>query len=127
MFNLRHRLNLELFIGKMYAGWRLLVHENDQNELRRRSFGLKFGENTIGRSNNNDVMLPDISVGREHLSIIVLPTTIILWDYSINGSKVNEFTIHLRDEELYEGDIIEVGRYMFLLVKETIEEEIQLE
>lgn len=103
------------------------MHENDQDELKRRSFGLKFGENTIGRSNNNDIMLPDISVGREHLSIIVLPTTIILWDYSINGSKVNEFTIHLRDEELYEGDVIEAGRYMFLLVKETIEEQIQLE
>lgn len=111
----------------MYARWRLLIHENNQNEIGHRSFELKFGENKIGRGSNKDIILPSIGVSRDHASIFIFPYSIILLDYSTNGTLLNDFTIHLRDEELYDGDIIKIGQYTFLLTKEFVEDIIELE
>jgi pSer/pThr/pTyr-binding forkhead associated (FHA) protein/tetratricopeptide (TPR) repeat protein len=64
---------------------------------------------TIGRGTNNDILVPDIAISRQHCEIKRLPGgTFRLGDLqSGNGTKLNG--VRVQDSDLLGGDRIEVG------------------
>lgn len=81
---------------------------------------LHLGRNTIGCSNNNDIILLESSISSFHAVIHVMRTdklkVYIQDDNSVNGTVVNgkdlDFVIH----ECRNGDIIEIGNYQLYLI-----------
>ncbi len=73
-----------------------------------RRFTLIKGENSIGRSLDNDVILADPAVSRKHTKIIVEEDEVILVDLgSGNGTMVNGLKVHRT--QLAHGDRVELG------------------
>lgn len=77
-----------------------------------RKFNIVGTELSIGRSDSNDICVPQESVSREHAVVSSGPDGIMLSDNgSTNGTFVNEArigTIQLRD-----GDFVKIGRSIF--------------
>jgi SARP family transcriptional regulator, regulator of embCAB operon len=72
----------------------------------------------IGRSPENDIVLPDLSVSRHHAVIIDNGRTLVIIDMgSANGVHVRGQRIH-PEAELSEGDHIQIGDYEFTLETE---------
>lgn len=100
----------------MASGYRLLVCSDQVSTLGRLSFPLRFGENRFGRSNG--LRLPSFTVSREHCSIFVFCNNVILLDYSRNGTLVSEQLVNCEDFELYHGDVISIGIFKFMLMRD---------
>ena len=86
------------------------------NELKTTSWKLQQGDYNIGRSSENQIILDDITVSRNHciLHIIKDKATLIDLD-STNGIFVNG---DLKENaELSSGDRLQIGKYQFLLTK----------
>ncbi|RME55908.1 MAG: FHA domain-containing protein [Deltaproteobacteria bacterium] len=80
-------------------------------------FPLKEGENTIGRAENNDIVLMNKSLSRRHAKLEVLPEKIILTDLnSKNGTFVNN--VRVLQCDLKHGDLIKCGDVLFTLIDE---------
>ncbi len=78
-------------------------------------FQLIEGENSIGRSEKNNVCVFDKKVSRVHCKIYVSPDSVHLEDMgSTNGSRVNNVFINGK-AELKTGDHVRVGQTVFML------------
>jgi signal transduction histidine kinase len=67
----------------------------------------------VGRSNNNDIVLPYQGVSRQHAKIIPLDNSFLLSDLdSHNGTFINGHKI--QEARLRAGDIIQFGKLRFL-------------
>jgi class 3 adenylate cyclase/pSer/pThr/pTyr-binding forkhead associated (FHA) protein len=81
---------------------------------------LKFGTNTIGRSQDNTVVVMDDSLSRRHAEIIVTENQIVIRDLgSLNHTFVNE--IQITQCTIKDGDWIRCGNLKFRLGDELNE------
>ena len=76
------------------------------------------GPITIGRTSENDVVIPEYSVSRKHCFIALVGSTSRITDWgSANGTLVNEIDIgKLTPCALQGGEIITLGRLMLLFL-----------
>lgn len=81
---------------------------------------LHIGRNTIGRSNDNDIILSENSVSSSHAVIDILRTNelkVFVWDAgSSKGTIINGVLINFNSRECNNGDIIEIGNYQLYLI-----------
>ena len=79
-------------------------------------------ERTIGRVSNNDIVLDDLLVSRNHASIRRLPNdrVEVVDHHSTNGTFVNGRRI--TTAQLREGDLISVGGHVFRFAAQGIQE-----
>src|SRR3989338_846011 len=84
-----------------------LIFYKDGEQLLR--FVIDKDETTIGRSNDNDISLPDINISRYHFIINRKQDNFILIDKSTNGTYVNAERIF--SYELKNKDEIAVGSW----------------
>lgn len=88
-------------------------------------FVLAEGENSIGRSEKNNICVFDKKASRIHCRLHVSEKDVVLEDFgSTNGSKVNNVFVNGK-QEIKAGDHLRVGQTVFLLsdtpVSETAE------
>lgn len=85
-------------------------------------FELIAGENSIGRSEKNNVCVFDKKVSRVHCKVFVTGEGILLEDMgSTNGSRVNNVFASGK-QELKTGDHLRVGQTVFLLSDRPVSE-----
>ena len=86
------------------------------NELMSTSWKLSNKEYKVGRSSENNIILDDITVSRNHALLSVSKENIIIRDNnSTNGIYINN--IIKNDSKLKSGDKIQIGKYLLLLTK----------
>ena len=84
------------------------------NELMSSSWKLIIKDYYIGRSSQNNIILDDITVSRNHALISVSNENIkIIDNNSTNGIYLNNEIIS--DSQLKSGDKIQIGKYLLLL------------
>lgn len=98
------------------SNWRLLIHADNVGTLQRLSIPLRYGENLLGRSIG--FRLPSLAVSRNHCSIFVFDSSVILLDYSQNGTWLNTTFISNTEADLFESDIIRIGPFTFMLIND---------
>lgn len=80
-----------------------------------------LGENTtmsFGRGPDCDVFLDDITVSRHHCDITVADDIVTVADKgSTNGTYVDSQEIETK--RIYAGDVIQIGRYVFILTRRS--------
>ena len=86
------------------------------NELMLSSWKLIYKTYNIGRSSENNIILDDITVSRNHALISVSKENIKIIDKnSTNGIYINN---EIKSEcKLKSGDKIQIGKYILLLTK----------
>lgn len=85
---------------------------------RRESTGVR-GVFTIGRTPDNDMVIPDYAISKRHAEIRAGETGYVLRDAgSTNGTSVNDETLTPGGAEmrLKDGDVIKFGRYQFVFL-----------
>ena len=88
------------------------------NELMSSSWKLNNKDYKIGRSSENNIILDDITVSRNHAFLSVNNKNIKITDNnSTNGIYINN-VIEI-DSELKSGDNIQIGKYLLLLTEVT--------
>ena len=86
------------------------------NELMSSSWKLSTKDYKIGRSSDNNIILDDITVSRNHALISVNNKNIKITDNnSTNGIYINN--VIESDSELKSGDKIQIGKYLLLLTE----------
>ena len=86
------------------------------NELMSSSWKLSTKDYKIGRSSDNNIILDDITVSRNHALLSVNNKNIKIKDNnSTNGIYINN--IIQSDTELKSGDKIQIGKYLLLLTE----------
>ena len=66
------------------------------------------GSISVGRANDNDIVIPDVLAGRHHASLVPTPGgTEIVDNRSINGTFVNGTRVE--QALLHEGDVVTIG------------------
>ncbi|MBE9128808.1 MULTISPECIES: adenylate/guanylate cyclase domain-containing protein [unclassified Coleofasciculus] len=87
----------------------LICQSNTPDEI---SYELSLGINTIGREENNSIVVSHGYLSRYHSKIVITPDRVILTDLnSLNGTFVNELKVdHC---ELQDGDLIRFGNVVF--------------
>lgn len=86
-------------------------------------FELKDGIYHIGRNPDSDIFLNDATVSRDHAELIVAGEKALIRDRgSLNGTFVNEKLLDY-DEELSDGDIIQIGRFKLLFRSGEVRED----
>ena len=86
------------------------------NELMSSSWKLSNKDYKIGRSSENNIILDDVTVSRNHALLSVNNGNIKITDNnSTNGIYINN-VIEI-DYELKSGDKIQIGKYLLLLTK----------
>ena len=86
------------------------------NELMSSSWKLSNKEYKIGRSSDNNIILDDITVSRNHAFLSVNYKNIKITDNnSTNGIYINN--VIESDSELKSGDKIQIGKYLLLLTE----------
>ena len=86
------------------------------NELMSSSWKLSNKDYKIGRSSENNIILDDITVSRNHALLSVNKENIKITDNnSTNGIYINN-VIEI-DSELKSGDKIQIGKYLLLLTE----------
>ena len=79
------------------------------------TFALTERENTIGRTDDNAVLLSDASVSRNHAKVIVDGGRYVVTDLgSSNGTRVNSFEVR-QPTLLNPGDVVRFGSVRFAL------------
>ncbi|MEM9539744.1 MAG: adenylate/guanylate cyclase domain-containing protein [Cyanobacteria bacterium P01_E01_bin.42] len=87
----------------------LVCSPDSQNE---KIYKLKWGTNTIGRSQNNSISIKDNSLSRHHAEITIARDRSILKDLnSLNGTFVDRKQI--QQHPLKHGDVISCGTIVF--------------
>lgn len=90
-----------------------LIYE--PNTPNKRIYELRFGVNTIGRGEDNTIVVLHGYLSRHHAQIAIAADGIILTDLqSLNGTFVNELKIDR--SEIKDGDLIRVGSVFFRFV-----------
>ena len=78
-------------------------------------FALAEGENSIGRSEKNNICVFDKKVSRTHCRLHVSEQSVVLEDFgSTNGSKINNVFVNGK-QEVKPGDHLRIGQTVFLL------------
>ena len=78
-------------------------------------FVLAEGENSIGRSEKNNICVFDKKVSRTHCRLHVSEQSAVLEDFgSTNGSRINNVFVNGK-QEIRAGDHLRVGQTVFLL------------
>lgn len=78
-------------------------------------FALAEGENSIGRSEKNNICVFDKKVSRTHCRLHVSEQNVVLEDFgSTNGSRINNVFVNGK-QEIKPGDHLRVGQTVFLL------------
>jgi chromosome segregation ATPase len=73
---------------------------------------------TVGRTSDNDIVIPSKLVSRCHARLLVGPTGVIVEDAnSMNGCYVNGE--HVRQHLLHDGDVLELGELRYRLRTRT--------
>ena len=86
------------------------------NELMSSSWKLSNKDYKIGRSSENNIILDDITVSRNHALLSVSNENIKITDNnSTNGIYINN--VIKSDSELKSGDKIQIGKYLLLLTE----------
>ena len=86
------------------------------NELMSSSWKLSNKDYKIGRSSDNNIILDDITVSRNHALLSVSKENIKIADNdSTNGIYINN--VIKNDSELKSGDKIQIGKYLLLLTE----------
>ena len=86
------------------------------NELMSSSWKLSNKDYKIGRSSENNIILDDITVSRNHALLSVRKGNIKITDNnSTNGIYINN--VIESDSELKSGDKIQIGKYLLLLTE----------
>ena len=86
------------------------------NELMSSSWKLSNKDYKIGRSSENNIILDDITVSRNHALLSVNNENIKITDNnSTNGIYINN--VIKSDSELKSGDKIQIGKYLLLLTE----------
>ena len=86
------------------------------NELKSSSWKLSNKEYKIGRSSENNIILDDVTVSRNHALLSVRKGNIKIVDSnSTNGIYINN--VIKSDFELKSGDKIQIGKYLLLLTE----------
>ena len=86
------------------------------NELKSSSWKLSNKEYKIGRSSENNIILDDVTVSRNHALLSVRKENIKIVDSnSTNGIYINN--VIKSDFELKSGDKIQIGKYLLLLTE----------
>lgn len=98
-----------IFVNQPLTSWRLLIREDFTERWGRRSIQLRLGVNIFG--------------DRE---IYVFPNSVILYDHSITGTSINGNIIYNEDIDLFEGDIIEFARTIFMITRDEVEAAVEL-
>jgi len=73
-------------------------------------FPIDLPELKIGRYDDNEIIIQDITVSRRHAKISKIGNTYIFKDESSNGSYVNNNHVNYDEIELHDGDIIKIGK-----------------
>ncbi|HBB33181.1 MAG TPA: adenylate cyclase [Cyanobacteria bacterium UBA8803] len=91
-----------------------LIYDPDTPE--ERIYQLKLGANSIGREEDNSIVVVHGYLSRHHAKIIMTPNGVTLTDLqSLNGTFVNEFKI---DQcQLKDGDLIRFGSVFFKFIE----------
>ncbi len=85
-------------------------------------FVLKPGENTLGRNDDVDMLLDDVTVSRKHAVIKKVSGQWLLTDLgSLNGTYVNRSRVD--EVVLLGGEELQVGKYRFAFLLPTKGEE----
>ena len=88
------------------------------NELMSSSWKLVSKDYSIGRSSENNIILDDITVSRNHALIIISEQKVkIIDNNSTNGIYINNEI--KSEQELKSGDKIQIGKYLLLLTEVT--------
>lgn len=78
------------------------------------TFELKSGRYRIGRHEENDIFLNDLTVSRSHAEIEITGSEAIIKDLgSLNGTFVNGSIIE-KPTPLKDGDVVQIGRFKLL-------------
>ena len=86
------------------------------NELMSSSWKLSNKDYKIGRSSENNIILDDVTVSRNHALLSVNYENIKITDNnSTNGIYINN--VIESDSELKSGDKIQIGKYLLLLTE----------
>lgn len=84
-------------------------------------FVLRPGENLIGRGDDTQLMLDDVTVSRNHATINKINSDWIIKDLeSLNGTYVNRTRIS--ELKLNGGEELQIGKYRFAFLLPTTEE-----
>lgn len=79
---------------------------------------LKEGRISFGRGPECDVFLDDITVSRHHCDFVLEHDIVSVIDNgSTNGTYVDSIAVD--DKQLNAGDVIQIGRYVFLLTRRS--------
>lgn len=111
----------------MKSDYRLIVASEDEARLKRRSFALKYGVNSIGRASCNEVILRDMRISRVHCNLCINNDQITIFDHSNNGTEVNQLLNFCNAMELKANDKIKIGPFELTLKKDEIKDTINLD
>jgi ABC transport system ATP-binding/permease protein len=77
------------------------------------SSGKLAGSVTIGRANDNDIVIPDVLASRYHATLVLTPLGTEIRDRSVNGTFVNGTRVG--SAILAEGDVVTIGNIDLVL------------
>jgi hypothetical protein len=91
----------------------------NQSGGERRVYKIEDGAASIGRHPDNDIVLDDPYVSKNHAEIRQENNGCFIYDYaSKNGTRVNGQTI--RTERIVDADIIEIGHSTFIFLSKEV-------
>ena len=76
------------------------------------------GSVTIGRANDNDIVIPDVLASRHHATLVLTPLGTEIRDRSINGTFVNGTRVG--SAILSEGDVVTIGNVDLVFTDSTL-------
>ncbi len=88
-----------------------------------REFPLGFGCLRIGRQRRADLPLSDKTVSRHHADICYESGRYVLYDYSANGTWVNEALVAVA-HTLRDGDAVKYGRVEFRFILKQVPKQV---
>ena len=77
-------------------------------------YPLKVGLNTIGRSPDNDIVVPDMLASRHHARLVITVRGVQIQDTSSNGTFVNGRRV--KDAVVRENDVVTIGNVDLVVV-----------
>ncbi|MBV9318850.1 MAG: FHA domain-containing protein, partial [Mycobacterium sp.] len=82
------------------------------------SSGTLAGSVTIGRANDNDLVIPDVLASRHHATLVLTPLGTEIRDRSVNGTFVNGTRVG--SAILRQGDVVTIGNIDLVFTDSTL-------
>jgi len=100
----------EVIIPESHAAAMLIQKGDKKSE--KTVYEISHGVTTIGRHEDNDIVLKDSSVSKHHAKIRYEEDGYFIYDFaSTNGTRVNGFKVYRK--RIRDGDIVEIGQPAF--------------